>query len=122
MQWQYILHRFHNIIDIRLSQSKPLIDTEGGENLNLGLFLKTPLHFTPPKLYTYLLYAPCFQEHNDRKKAVQSDLLHDDPTRRPAPLFLHNFLLSGSSCPRRPLEAFRQPMKRMRTKNKKEYP
>ena len=44
-------------------KKKPVIDAEGGEDLNLGLFLKTPLHFTLQKLYSYLLHDPCFQGH-----------------------------------------------------------
>jgi hypothetical protein len=43
MRWQNTLYRFYNIVDIRLPQSEPLINAEGAKNLNLWLFLKTPL-------------------------------------------------------------------------------
>jgi hypothetical protein len=68
MLWQDTLHRFHHLVDIRLSQSKPLIEAQGGEELNLGFLLKIPSHPTPPKLHTYRLYAPCFQGHKAQLK------------------------------------------------------
>ena len=43
MPWPGAVHLCYNLINFRLSQFKPLIDAEGGEDLNMGMFLKTPL-------------------------------------------------------------------------------
>ena len=49
--WQNTLHRFHNLVELRLSQSEPPIDAEGGEDLNVGLSLKVLYHFAPAFLF-----------------------------------------------------------------------